>query len=254
MIDEFKRQGHDLLKDIPRSSMTDVDWLALLQHHGGVTRLLDVTRSFYVATFFAVESSTTDSAVWCFDRRFLGTDLTNRIENNDFNFLPAIAQYFENHRDVFGVYAELGRMMANHLIASNESVSGVVNLEPWLLNQRLTVQQGEFLFPLNLATDFMPQLCRSLGMPNEALPVEEEFTKEALELMLRGDRPKVLKILIPQDLREPILHGLRMKNITASSLFPGIDGFAKSLNYHASGYRAIDDVRRFSASGAEGVG
>ena len=43
------------------------EWFALLQHHGGPTRMLDVTRSPYVAAFYAFEFEAGDPAViWAF--------------------------------------------------------------------------------------------------------------------------------------------------------------------------------------------
>lgn len=40
----------------PTAPATDLEWLALLQHHSVPTRMLDFTRQALIATFFAVES------------------------------------------------------------------------------------------------------------------------------------------------------------------------------------------------------
>ncbi len=53
---EFKRRAHHYISDLPNDE-DDLEWVALMQHHGAPTRLLDWTRSAYVAAFFAAESA-----------------------------------------------------------------------------------------------------------------------------------------------------------------------------------------------------
>jgi hypothetical protein len=55
MLRQFMRRAHHFVNNPPEEG-EKLEWLALVQHHGGPTRLLDFTRSFYVAAFFALES------------------------------------------------------------------------------------------------------------------------------------------------------------------------------------------------------
>jgi hypothetical protein len=59
----FKRKAHQYLPQPPEID-DDFQWLALMQHHGAPTRLIDFTWSPYVAAFFALERATGDAAVW----------------------------------------------------------------------------------------------------------------------------------------------------------------------------------------------
>jgi hypothetical protein len=59
----FKRKAHQFLTRPPEWD-DDFQWLALMQHHGAPTRLIDFTWSPYVAAFFALEHALAEGVVW----------------------------------------------------------------------------------------------------------------------------------------------------------------------------------------------
>ncbi len=147
MLDRFKRTAHHFLRYSPNDE-DDIEWLSIFQHHGGITRLLDFTRSFYVALFFALDFSSTDACVWCVSKR--------RLEDRAIEVLePGNYGKINFKRDI--TYNE-GRETAQLFVGHYIGTSVVIPVIPYRLNERMSIQQGIFLFPTNLCASLEDNL------------------------------------------------------------------------------------------------
>jgi hypothetical protein len=172
-------------------------WLALMQHHGAPTRLLDFSWSPYVAAFFALEAATKDSVVWAVNT-------------------PKLKSY------AFGPYTGAERRpVAPHQLLKGIGARGknaVVFGEPYFKNQRLIAQSGTFAWPQDITRPLEEVLGRQPNM--------------MAKIIFRG------KAVRHHGLREL----LRM-NITNATLFPDLDGLAKSLNCMLQFHWAFDTTK-----------
>src|SRR5215471_5078000 len=117
----FKRKAHQFL-DRPPDWDDDFQWLALMQHHGAPTRLIDFTWSPYVAAFFALERTLADGVVWAMNKGRI--DSPNLPRSADPRERGSFRRYFlkGNHRFIW-----MG--------------------EPHTMNSRLIAQSGTFAVP-----------------------------------------------------------------------------------------------------------
>src|SRR5262249_25643244 len=69
VLTEAQRRLHQFLDKLPDED-DQLSWLALLRHSGVPTRLLDVTRSIFIACYFALRNAKPkcDAAIWIFKR------------------------------------------------------------------------------------------------------------------------------------------------------------------------------------------
>lgn len=125
IVREFQRHAHAYLPRVPKDD-DQLEWLALMQHYGAPTRLLDFTKSFWIALFFAFESAERECIVWALNPASLGNK-----NNRDFN--PILRENIES-----------GMHSSNSLYED----------APFFTNERLAIQKGTFVFSLNLKRSF----------------------------------------------------------------------------------------------------
>jgi len=200
-VQKFQSRAHHFLQHVPTLDDT-FQWLALMQHHGAPTRLIDFTWSPYVAAFFALENSTTNAAVWAVNgAKITYHDLTDQaLDPHDFDpRRPGIL------RDRY---------------LRNESNRVVVS-EPMILNQRLVAQSGTFAIPATISQ-----------------PINEILSGHT------WPEDTIAKFILPRRIRREAIEDLRRMNILHATLFPGLDGLARSIGYDIEYHWAWDTTKR----------
>jgi hypothetical protein len=175
----FKRKAHHFVSHPPEPD-DDFQWLALMQHHGAPTRLIDFTWSPYVAAFFALEGTVQDGVVWAMNKA--------RVDVGRPSMDPRLSGNFRRY------FLQGDRRF-------------IWMGEPHTMNQRLIAQSGTFAVP---------------GVLD--IPVENI-------LKVEDQRNILAKMVLANAVRETAMRELYRMNITYATLFPDLDGLARSLAY-----------------------
>jgi len=181
------------------------DWLALAQHHGLPTRLLDWTFSPYVALHFLTEDPElydVDGVVWCVDYHE-----TNRLLPK-----PLQAQLREEGADVF-----TGDMLAS--VAGDLAAFDRLTKHPFVL----------FFEPPSLDDRIVNQFALFSVMNGPLL---------RLDTFLGSQKRGVRRLIVPASLKWEVRDKLDQANVTERVLFPGLDGLSRWLRrYYSSRQR-----------------
>lgn len=195
-VAEFQRGARNYLsKDETPGHL--IEWLALMQHHGAPTRLLDLTKSPFIAAYFAFEISDGNEdeniAIWGINIHYL-KERALEILSKEFR------EALEKSRNL--INEALFEKIFYH---NNKRL--VFPIEPFRMNRRYSLQQSVFI---------------STGICEIPLMEQLDFLGEAA-------RKAVVKMEIPAVFKNEALRELQQMNLHRASLFPDLDGYAASL-------------------------
>jgi hypothetical protein len=174
------------------------DWLALMQHYSAPTRMLDWTTSFNIALYFAVNDMPLDKtgAVWFFEvfpmLQWMQNQYGDPLTKEDGAKIIQSDEIFVK----FGLERAKNRIYA---------------FDAGVKTERLIAQNGVFTF------------CERLDCDQAAI----------IGTYVLNNNVKIFpltKILIPPEAKDKIRIHLNKLNITAATLFPGMDGLGKSIS------------------------
>lgn len=177
-------------------------WLAVGQHHGLPTRLVDWTFSPYVALHFMTQDPRRfdrDGAVWAIDfvaaRKYLPAPLAAILEEEDANVFTAemLSRGAPTLRDL-------------DAIGARHPGGFIVFLEPPSVSERIVSQYALF-----------------------SLEPRDVSRGQELSSWISAHSELTRKVIVPASLKWEIRDRLDQSNVTERVLYPGLDGLTRWL-------------------------
>jgi FRG domain len=214
LLRRFEEYAPQFIPDPPLKDDL-ASWLALMQHYGAPTRLLDWTDSPYVALYFAIENEPDlvqveatarekVSAVWTIDLNWLEARGSEILTSYGQKPIPS---------------DEKARVRYLNSLLDHKTEPLIVRIDPLKGNPRMTAQKGFFLWKLYEETPFFDQILTTM-IAHPEIP----------------QLPVVRKLTFPYGLRGEFLEKLREVDIDRRSLFPAeeidtqtLEAFSESL-------------------------
>jgi hypothetical protein len=201
-IENYKRSIKLFIDDKENRFISNIisplEWLAIMQHHGAATRLLDVTNSPLIAAFFAsvdVNCITKERCIWAFPLSIIDEKNITTIETKTDNIF----------QELYDMYQNIG--IAGH---DEKPIIGYTFLDQ--LSERPYNQQSAFLYSMSNTIS----LTKLLKIYYDC---EAKLTKLTFKFRDRSDFADAI-------------NDFKKMNITYSSLFPEIDGYSKDIFLH----------------------
>jgi hypothetical protein len=210
LLVDFRSQAYRYLEDVDQRLIEDkVSALTVMRHCGVPTRLLDWTKSPWVAAYFACsggfvatpDDNPSDGAVWVFDL----DELVQQVGCRE-------TRIFGGDELIDGrpaCYCSEYPRMRDQVAFSKGAKKWLVPVYNRIENARMVAQQGLFTFASRHGEDHDQLLVKFLNLPNPNL----------------GQ-----KFVIAGEIKRDVLKLLLSMNISPSTLFPGADGVGATLN------------------------
>ncbi len=201
LIKEFRRHYDSEDRDLVNNDT--LYCLSLMQHYGAPTRLLDFSYSPYVAAYIALAAKQTpgeitQSTIYCVNLKWLNKDAQNVKRRIILDRRSIRSDIWKCDKSFTKLFMQIGP--SKFVAAANA----------FHLNDRLKIQRGIFLIPGDVTKCFHANLTSLNGWDK---------------------RTSMLKLELNFDLktRKKALRILYTMNVDYSTIFPGLEGFGKSL-------------------------
>jgi hypothetical protein len=218
LIARFQGAAHLYISNIP-SIKEKISWLALMQHYGSHTRLLDFTFSPVIALYFAIREASPDTGKYSVHAIHIDS-----VRDKSLNIRKTLPTYD-------GKSPELNPAIDEYNIGYRpHSVDFLGIYDGRLLNQRQEAQEGVFLVPNKIDLDIEGWLrdCKPKGYirPHRVPWVEFVFRNS-------------------EDQYYKSINQLLNIGMTPKRLFPGLEGLSESMKY-----LWLEVAKEFEPSGA----
>lgn len=220
--------------------------LALMQHNGAPTRLVDFTEIPLVGLYFALENQNEagDFAVWA---SVADTSQNSYVEKLKEKAKPKVLVEMKGFRALKNPMIELNYDNTSLQLWDesdrNEFEELVSNIEkntkcpilkylPRILNSRQRAQRGLFLASTKLTSHFMPAFLSWVGVNDKDLQEEADVSEILLpngNLAPEFDELKLIKFVFPKTMRECAKAFLAICNLNKQSLFDDLQGTTEQV-------------------------